>query len=113
MMRNGRTMRKAVLSELFEVLERSYGITWRRDEFISGSLSPHEIEGILSFKTDPRLDELHDALHRIDEGTYGVCLGCKHDIGERILEKDPTRRMCPVCELEFSKPVLDSVRLHT
>jgi hypothetical protein len=114
-MKRIRSMRKAVLSRMFDVLERTYGITVRREEFIGGSLSPHEIEGILSFKSDPRLDELHDALHRIEEGTYGVCIGCKHDIGQPILKEDPTRRMCNVCEQEYSKPVmhLHSALLHS
>ena len=32
MLRSGRTMRKALLSEIFDVLERTYGLTLRRDE---------------------------------------------------------------------------------
>ena len=106
MMINVRTMRKAVLSEIFDHLERTYGVDLRRDEFIGGVMSSHEIDGILSFKSDPRLDELHEALHRIEQGTYGVCLSCKHEIGDSVLQRDPGSRMCSVCEHEYSKPVM-------
>jgi hypothetical protein len=105
MMINVKSMRKAVLSEIFDHLVRTYGIELRRDEFTGGMLSSQEIEGILSFKSDPHLDELHDALRRIEQGTYGVCLGCKHEIGEAVLQKDPSSRMCSVCDHEYSKPV--------
>jgi hypothetical protein len=111
---NGRMMRKAVLSRMFEHLERTYGMDLRRDEFIGGLISSHELEGILSFKSDPRLDDLHEALHRIDDGTYGVCLSCKHEIGSPVLEEDPASRMCSVCEHEFNRPIthLNAVPHH-
>jgi hypothetical protein len=112
---NVKTMRKAVLSEIFDHLVRTYNLDLRRDEFTGGMFSSNEIDGILSFKSDPRLDELHEALHRIEHGTYGVCLSCKHDIGDSVLQKDPGSRMCSVCEHEYSKPVmhLHPVQLHS
>jgi hypothetical protein len=112
MMIDAKSMRKAVLSEIFDHLVRTYGIELRRDEFTGGMLSSPEIEGILSFKSDPHLDELHDALRRIEQGTYGVCLGCKHEIGDTVLQKDPSSRMCSVCDHEYSKPVTHLSQVH-
>lgn len=103
-----RAMRRAVLSEMFDVLDHVYGVDVPRDQFVEGVLSLHEIDGILSFKTDPRLDDLRGALSRIEEGTFGVCIGCKRPIGAHQLHRDPARRMCNICEREFNKPAMDA-----
>ena len=97
-------MRRTVLKRMFDLLERSYGISLGGEAVDVVSL--HEIDALLSFKTEPRLDELRGALDRIYDGTFGVCISCKGVISEELLNADPARRMCPACEREFSKPIL-------
>lgn len=105
-------MRRVVLSRMFDLLERTYGTDFGREQFVA--LSVHEIDGILSFKFDQHLDDLRGALDRIEDGTFGFCLGCKREIGQETLDGDPARRMCTFCEEEFNRPVLhtDLHELH-
>ncbi|MCX8129979.1 MAG: TraR/DksA C4-type zinc finger protein [Clostridia bacterium] len=44
------------------------------------------------------LKDIHDALGRIDEGTYGRCAFCGNDIGTERLEVIPYARVCIECE---------------
>lgn len=44
------------------------------------------------------LKEIHDALGRIDEGTYGKCAFCGKEISEERLEAIPYTRLCKDCE---------------
>ena len=106
MKRSKRRLQQVVLGRMFDLLEQRYGVDMSREQFVGGVLSHHEIEAVLSFKSDPQLEDLHTALGRIEDGTYGVCIGCKRDIGEQLLAADPTRRVCAVCEREYSKPAL-------
>jgi len=110
MRRSKRTRRRTVLKRMFDLLERSYGISLGGEAI--DVVSMHEIDALLSFKTEPRLDELRGALDRIDDGTFGVCISCKGVISEELLDADPARRMCSACEREFSKPVLHLYPQH-
>ncbi len=102
MKKSKRAMRRAILSDLFEHLEEYYGCDWSRDTFVDGQLSLHQIDALLAFKSDPRLEELRGALVRLEDGTYGTCIGCKHDISQEVLDRDPTQRVCSECEWEFT-----------
>lgn len=42
--------------------------------------------------------EIHDALKRIDSGTFGICAFCGKDIGGERLEALPYTRLCIDCE---------------
>ncbi|MBO0829783.1 MAG: TraR/DksA C4-type zinc finger protein, partial [Streptosporangiales bacterium] len=44
------------------------------------------------------LHEIEAALHRVDEGRYGVCVTCGEAIGLERLEVLPHTRYCPVCQ---------------
>lgn len=44
------------------------------------------------------LKDIHDALGRIEDGTYGKCAFCGKDIGEERLEAIPYTRLCIDCE---------------
>lgn len=67
-----------------------------------------EIDGILAFKSDSRLDELRGALERLENGTYGTCIGCKRQIRQADLDKDLTRRVCDRCEREFINRLVET-----
>ncbi len=97
-----RSLQRAVLSKLFDHLQNHYGVDPSRESFVDGRLNLHQIDALLAFKTDPELDELRAALDRLEHGTYGVCITCKHQIGREVLERDPGRRICPTCEQGFN-----------
>jgi RNA polymerase-binding transcription factor DksA len=42
----------------------------------------------------PRLQDVKDALEKIEEGTYGVCETCGEEIEEARLEANPAARTC-------------------
>ncbi len=44
------------------------------------------------------LREIADALHRIDQGTYGVCLECEEPISTKRLDAVPWARFCVTCQ---------------
>jgi RNA polymerase-binding transcription factor DksA len=60
----------------------------------------------LDFKADARLLELRDAIQRMEEGTYGICLLCKAEIPQYMLEDSPTTLLCESCAVL-------GLRIHT
>ena len=44
------------------------------------------------------LEDIDDALRRIDAGTYGVCIRCGENIGFDRLEAIPAAAMCVTCK---------------
>jgi len=105
-------MRGVVLRRMFDLLEQTYGIDVDRDDFAGERTSLHEIDAVLAFKSDPRLVELRGALERIDDGSFGVCIGCKSDIDQRLLDEDPACRMCGKCESEYNRSSSEYMESH-
>jgi len=89
-------MRRAILSRLFDTLQEHYTIDYTKDWFVN--LSLHEIDAILAFKSETVLDELRNALDRLEEGRFGICISCKTEISQQTLDTDPTQRVCSGCE---------------
>jgi len=113
MKRSRRAMRRVVLYRMFDILEQSYGIDVNREEFVGDRMSLHEIDAALAFKSDSRLDELRGALERLDDGSFGVCIGCKTEIDWKLLDKEPARRMCEKCEKEYNRSSSEYVEAHS
>jgi hypothetical protein len=90
--------RHSILSHLFEHLKTAYDIDPPNEKPAGNPLPRQGIEALLAFKTDSILDELHGALHRLDEGTFGICIACKRRMNQTLLDSDPIRRLCPECE---------------
>ena len=44
------------------------------------------------------LREIADALHRIDNGTYGTCMECEEPISPKRLDAVPWARYCVSCQ---------------
>ena len=44
------------------------------------------------------LREIADALHRIDQGAYGVCMECDEPISPKRLDAVPWARYCVACQ---------------
>ncbi len=60
-----------------------------------------EVAGTLSHlegRERHRLDEVNDALARLEVGTYGVCEGCARPIPLARLRAMPTARYCVECQ---------------
>ena len=102
MKKNTGMMRRAILFRLCNHLEEHYELTFPRSSFLDGTLTDHDLEAILAFKSDPWLEELQHALERLAGGTYGVCLSCKEALPQEQLDRDPLRRVCEKCETELS-----------
>ncbi|MFA4985880.1 MAG: TraR/DksA family transcriptional regulator [Candidatus Brocadiia bacterium] len=49
------------------------------------------------------LDEIEDALKRIEKGEYGYCSGCGEAIELGRLKEVPSTRMCVKCRGKFEK----------
>lgn len=50
-----------------------------------------------------RLEEVEEALARIEAGTFGVCESCGEKIPERRLERMPTASLCVPCKEKQEK----------
>jgi len=110
--KGNRTLQRAVLSKLFEHLHEYYGVDSGTEPLAEGQLTRHQLDALLAFKSDPQLDELRSALERLEHGTYGVCIGCKHEIGQEALETDPVRRICSGCEQHLSHGFRNALEPH-
>ena len=50
--------------------------------------------------------EIEDALERLDDGAYGVCLNCKDDIPKARLRAVPWARYCVDCQEQVERGVV-------
>lgn len=105
MKKSSRHMRRIILERLYTHLKESYSIS--TNELLNGDhASLHQVDSILAFKSDSRLDELRAALERLEEDVFGLCLSCKEEIDPGLMDADPTRRLCEKCERVFSHVAL-------
>ncbi len=98
-------MRRFILDKLRTHLQEHYSINLQESLASEDRFSLHQLDALLAFKSDPYLDELHAAFERLEEGTFGHCLGCKQQIATELIGADPTRRMCERCEQVYSRVV--------
>ncbi len=101
MKKSKRVIRRQILSRMYDFLQDQYSIFYSRETFLSGDLPIHDIDALLAFKSDSQLGELRNALDRLEDGSYGTCIGCKSAISQDILDKDPVQRICGACEKKF------------
>lgn len=47
-----------------------------------------------------RLDEIDNALQKIELGNYGACESCKKQIEEEVLDVDPESLLCKECKIK-------------
>jgi hypothetical protein len=103
--KSSKHMRQIILGRLYTHLDQCYSITLSEDFPAGVPVSLHQIDALLAFKSDSCLDELHAALERLEDGTFGLCLSCKEQINDRLMEENPTRRMCERCERVYGRVV--------
>lgn len=102
-MKSKRVLRRAVLVRLYDHLQDAYGLDSPRESFVRGQLTLHQIDALLAFKSDPRIDELRGALERLEQGSFGICIACKGEISQDLLEVDPAVRLCERCDRLYSQ----------
>jgi RNA polymerase-binding transcription factor DksA len=56
-----------------------------------------ELQNQLNIRNNNKLHQINDALKRLDEKTYGVCLDCEEDIPEKRLSINPYILTCVSC----------------
>lgn len=44
------------------------------------------------------ISKIEEALERVRNGTYGICIGCEQEISEKRLENRPEATMCIACK---------------
>lgn len=49
------------------------------------------------------LEEVAEALKRIEDGTYGKCIDCEKDIPKKRLEVFPAAKRCVECKSRYEK----------
>ena len=54
------------------------------------------------------LQQIHDALDRIGNDTYGICTNCENEINPRRLEAVPWAGFCIECQGLLEKGLLES-----
>lgn len=47
---------------------------------------------------DNRMEDVEEALKRMEKGTYGICKKCGAEISEEVLEANPASDLCKDCK---------------
>lgn len=102
MKKSKRMLRRSILQCLYAHLQDAYGLEATAEQFVQDQMSDREIDALLAFKSDARIDELRSALDRLEAGGYGTCLACKSPVDQALLDADPARRLCGSCEVLYS-----------
>src|SRR5262245_56777748 len=69
-------------------------------DWIDQSSQESDVHVRLALKqTDAKLlRAIEEAIHRIDQGTYGICMDCEGEIAEARLDAVPWTRVCIQCK---------------
>lgn len=75
-----------------------------RDTYdIASDERDREINLLLGDRERRKLQQIDDALHRIDSDSYGICEECEGEIAPGRLEAMPFSRLCVTCQSEFEQ----------
>lgn len=72
----------------------------RSGDWIDQSSQENDVHVHLALKqTDSKLlRAIEEAIHRLDHGTYGICMECENEIPPARLEAVPWTRLCVDCK---------------
>ncbi len=98
MKKSKRAVRRKIMHSLFLHLSERYAFS---EIDINVDMSIHQLDALLAFKSDLRIEELRSALDRLEDGTYGSCILCKKPITTAALDDDPAIRYCEQCERTY------------
>lgn len=75
-----------------------------RDTYdIASDERDREINLLLSDRERRKLQQIDDALHRLETDAYGVCEECDGEIAPGRLEAMPFTRLCVTCQSEYEQ----------
>jgi DnaK suppressor protein len=96
--RNGLTARLAELSERLERLKADAGRSHSSDfADMAQERENDEVVDAIGNETREEIRQIQGALVRVDEGNYGICLGCREPIAEARLAVVPWATHCADC----------------
>lgn len=109
---NLQTIKRALLREVEQTLWKNYrqnlsevlnDLSIRRFSVPSKPTSDDVLRvirtsGLFTTFGDRHAHDLQDALQRMENGSFGLCLRCGRDIPVAVLERDPTIRYCAACQ---------------
>lgn len=100
-------MRKELIEEIREK-SRSESEADRKDDVgdiydLATNERDRELNLLMSDRERDKINEIDDALVRIDEGTYGTCEECGTDIPKKRLIIMPFAHLCVACKAELEK----------
>ncbi len=74
-------------------------------DWIDQSSQENDLHVRLALKqTDHKLFRaIEDAIHRLDQGTYGICTDCENEIAPARLDAVPWTRVCIDCKSKKDK----------
>ncbi len=88
--------------EIVEAPERSTAVDegLRKGDWVDHSSQENDLHVNLALKqTDTKLlRAIDEALHRVDQGSYGICLDCEEPIASGRLDAVPWTRVCIDCK---------------
>jgi RNA polymerase-binding protein DksA len=87
----------AVVNHDRSLVEETGDLSIGTDDHIADSATEtltRELDGGLEENAEHILEEIDDALRRIDEGSYGTCEACGQSIGDERLQAVPWARLC-------------------
>ncbi len=85
--------------------EEDYGKTaYKYTEFGTDTMNREQSYMFLA-RMDKFLNQIDQALERIENGTYGICRVCGKEIDEKRLRAVPTTRICFDCKQKEAKVV--------
>jgi DnaK suppressor protein len=78
---------------------------WKSGDWIDQSSQESDVHVQLALKqTDSKvLRAIEEAIHRLDHGTYGICMDCEEAIAPARLEAVPWTRVCINCKEKQQK----------
>jgi DnaK suppressor protein len=79
--------------------------TGSNDADVATELFEQELAAFLSRNVQAHLEDVNDALARIDEGTFGQCADCGEEINPDRLGALPWARRCIACQGQLERPV--------
>ena len=68
-----------------------------RDDLAQDYISLEQEAALLAIEQE-QLAKIEDALQRLDDGTYGICLDCREPIPPERLEALPYATLCVRCQ---------------
>jgi DnaK suppressor protein len=84
-----RTLRETLPAEVAEVKDPEEQSV---NDFV------RDVELALIEMTSETLGQIDEAMHKLEEGTYGICANCGAEIAEARLKAVPFATLCRVCQ---------------